>query len=171
MASGRNYRRPTRVRVCLWDPLARFMIRRGVGGTSADGSGMRILDVRGRRTGRRYQRPVAVSAVDGLRYIVSICGESQWVRNLRAPAPDANLRLGRRLEPVEAHELGDGEAKAAVLLAVCRRSPAIARRHYGVDPQTLTLEQAREVAARYPIFRIEARPAATPIATPASISV
>jgi deazaflavin-dependent oxidoreductase (nitroreductase family) len=65
---------------------------------------MRVLEVRGRRTGRLYQRPVAVAAIDGHRYIVSLWGESQWARNLRAGA-GAKLRLGGWIEPVEAHEL------------------------------------------------------------------
>jgi hypothetical protein len=56
------------------------MIRRGLapGGKSADGSGLRVLEVRGRKTGRLYQHPVAVAAVAGRRYIVSLWGESQW---------------------------------------------------------------------------------------------
>jgi deazaflavin-dependent oxidoreductase (nitroreductase family) len=156
MTSGYGYQRPARLRVHLWDPLARFMIRRGLapGGDSPDGSGLRILEVRGRKTGRWYQRPVAVGAVDGRRYIVSIWGESQWARNLRAGA-GARLRFGSRIEPCEAHELEEGEGKAAVMLAICRQDPAIARSYYKVDPTRLTLEQAHEVAARYPVFRIE----------------
>ena len=71
MTSERSYRRPTRLRVRFWDPLARFMIRRGLtpGGETQDGSGMRVLEVRGRKTGRWYQRPVAVAAIDG-RFLV-----------------------------------------------------------------------------------------------------
>jgi hypothetical protein len=86
MTIERGYRRPTWVRVHFWNPLARFMIRRGLapGGKSADGSGLRVLEVRGRKTGRLYQHPVAVAAVAGQRYIVSLWGESQWARNLRA---------------------------------------------------------------------------------------
>src|SRR6266436_2055557 len=106
MTTERTYRRPTWLRVHLWDPLARFMIRRGLvpGGDSHDGSGLRILEVRGRKTGRLYQRVVAVAAIGGHRYIVALWGESQWARNLRASA-GAKLRLGSRIEPVEAHEL------------------------------------------------------------------
>ena len=150
------YRRPPRLRVLFWDPLARFMIRRGLGGHSRDGSGMRILEVRGRKTGRWYQRPVAVGAVEGRRYIVSVWGESQWARNLRARG-EAQLRFGSRMEPIEAHELEDGEGKAAAMLALCRQYPAVARSYYKVDPKRLTLEQAHQVAASYPVFRIEAR--------------
>src|SRR5262245_41742352 len=97
----RGYCRPTRFRVHVLDPLARFMIRRGLAPGSQDGSGLRVLEVRGRRTGRRYQRPVAVATVDGQRHIVSLWGESEWARNLRAgTGADAALRIGRRTEPI-----------------------------------------------------------------------
>jgi deazaflavin-dependent oxidoreductase (nitroreductase family) len=156
MTIERGYRPPTWVRVHFWNPLARFMIRRGLapGGERADGSGLRILEVRGRKTGRLYQRPVAVAAVAGRRYIVSLWGESQWARNLRA-GPTAQPRLGRRVEPVEADELEGVQEKAALMLAISRQYPYFARGYFKVDPNQVTLEQARELAARYPVFRIE----------------
>ncbi len=69
------------------------MIQRGLafGGKGEDGTGMHILEVRGRKTGQWYQRPGAVAAVDGRHYIVSLWGESQWARNLRAGG-EAQLR-------------------------------------------------------------------------------
>jgi deazaflavin-dependent oxidoreductase (nitroreductase family) len=132
------------------------MIRRGLtpGGESADGSGLRVLEVRGRKTGRLYQHPVAVAAIAGRRYIVSLWGESQWARNLRA-GPTAQLQVGRRVEPVEADELEGAEEKAALMLAISRQYPFFARGYFKVDPEQVTLEQARELAARYPVFRIE----------------
>jgi deazaflavin-dependent oxidoreductase (nitroreductase family) len=153
----RTYRRPTLLRIHLWDPLARFMIRRGLapGGGSQGGSGLRVLEVRGRKTGRVYQRAVAVAAVGGHRYIVSLWGESQWARNLRASS-GAKLRLGSRIEPVEARELEAGEEKAAIMLAISQ-DRFFARGYFKVDPKQVTLEQARELAARYPVFRIEPR--------------
>jgi deazaflavin-dependent oxidoreductase (nitroreductase family) len=157
MTNERGYRRQTRMHVHLWDPLARFMIRRGLapGGDSEDGSGMRVLEVRGRKTGRWYQRPVAVAAVDGQRYIVSLSGESQWARNLRAGS-GAQLRVGSRIDPIAAHELGDAEEKATIIHAISRQYPYFARGYFKVDPKQVTLEQARELAPRYPVFRIQA---------------
>jgi len=156
MTNERSYRRPSPLRVHFFDPIARFMIGWGLApeGDSQDGSGMRILEVRGRKTGRWYQRPVVVAAVDGRRYIVSLWGESQWARNLRAN-PAAKLRFGSRIEPFEGHELNDEEERAGVLLAICRKYPSIFRRYFKVDPKQVTLEQARELATRYPVFRTE----------------
>jgi hypothetical protein len=42
------------------------------------------------------------------------------------------------------------------MLAICRQYPYFARGYFKVDPKQVTLEQARELAARYPVFRIEA---------------
>jgi deazaflavin-dependent oxidoreductase (nitroreductase family) len=157
MTSERSYRRPSRLRVHVLDPLARFMIRRGVvpGGGGQEGSGLRVIEVRGPRTGRWYQRPVAVATVEGRRYIVSLWGESQWARNLRAGAA-ARLRLGSRIEPIKGQELVDAEEKAAIVLAIGRQYPFFARGYFKVDPKQMTLDQARELATRYPVFRIEA---------------
>ena len=69
---------------------------------------MRVQEVRGRMTGHRYQRPVAVAAIDGQRYIVSVWGGSQCVRNLRAGA-GAKLRIGSRIEPIDGREPEDRE--------------------------------------------------------------
>jgi deazaflavin-dependent oxidoreductase (nitroreductase family) len=156
MMNKLNYRRPSSVRVHFFDPLARFMIGRGLapGGDSQDGGGLRVLEVRGRKTGRWHQHPVAVPAVDGRRYIVSLWGESQWARNLRANAV-AKLRFGSGVEPVEGYELENEEEKAEVLFAICRKYPSIFQRYFKVDPRQATLAQARELATQYPVFRIE----------------
>ncbi len=42
------------------------------------------LTVTRRNSGRRQQVPVIVPEVDGVRYLVSTRGESDWVRNVRA---------------------------------------------------------------------------------------
>jgi hypothetical protein len=48
------------------------------------------------------------------------------------------------------------EEKADVLLAIARQYPFFARGYFKVDPKTVTLDQARELAARHPVFSIEA---------------
>jgi hypothetical protein len=101
---------------------------------------------------------VFVEAIDSRRVIVSLWGESRWAQNLRAPAPDARLRFGNRLEPIEAHEMPNDDRKTAVMLALCRQNASsFARLNFKVDPKRVTLEQAHELAARYPVFRIETR--------------
>jgi hypothetical protein len=156
MTIERGYRRPTWFRVHFWNPLARFMIRRGLapGGKSADGSGLRVLEVRGRKTGRLYQHPVAVAAVAGRRYIVSLWGESQWGaqparRPHSAAAGRPPARAGRGARAGGRGREGRRDARHLPPVPVLRTRLLQGR------PETVTLEQARELAARYPVFRIE----------------
>jgi hypothetical protein len=55
---------------------------------------------------------------------------SRSVSRLPAPDPRAQLRFGTRLEPIDAHELDEGGGKAAVMLAIRRQDPSVARRYY-----------------------------------------
>src|SRR5204863_3253 len=57
--------------------------------------------------------------VDGARYLVAPRGVTQWVRNIRA-AGEAELRVGRRVEPIRVVELADDE-KPALLRAYLSR--------------------------------------------------
>jgi hypothetical protein len=75
-------------------------------------------------------------------------------RNLRANAA-AKLGVGSWIERIEGHELKNEEEKASVVLAICRKYPSVFRRYFKVDPKQVTLEQARELATRYPVFAIE----------------
>ena len=78
-----------------------------------DIDGVRELEVRGRRTGKPRRTPLKVLHVDGECYLVSLSGESGWVRNLRAQ-PSARLRFRNRVEDVVAIELADGEKRPVV---------------------------------------------------------
>jgi deazaflavin-dependent oxidoreductase (nitroreductase family) len=50
------------------------------------------LTVSGRRSGRPQRIPVVVPEVDGVKYLVSTRGESDWVKNVRA---NPSVTLGR----------------------------------------------------------------------------
>jgi len=43
------------------------------------------------------------------------------------------------------------------MLAICREYPYFAKGYFKVDPKLVTLDQARELSARYPVFRVAAR--------------
>src|SRR5215510_10715228 len=70
---------------------------------------MALLTVRGRMSGRERSTPVAVLDHDGNRYVVSVYGLSQWVRNIRA-AGEGKLRKGRRTSIVSIVELSPRDA-------------------------------------------------------------
>lgn len=116
------------------------------------------LEVPGRRSG--CPRRTAVVSVDdeGRRYLVSLAGESEWVRNVRAAAGRAVLRHGTSIR-VRLVELRP-EERPPVLRAYTShrafsRSPAfVARNYFGVDPDP-TLPELAARAERYPVFLVE----------------
>jgi hypothetical protein len=57
------------------------------------------LEVRGRRSGRRFSLPLVMVVIEGERYLVSMLGaEVDWVRNVKAAGGNVTLRHGRREE-------------------------------------------------------------------------
>jgi deazaflavin-dependent oxidoreductase (nitroreductase family) len=65
---------------------------------------MRLLTVRGRKTGKPRTTPVSPLTVDGQRYIIGGFARGDWVANARANG-DAVLAHGRRKEPIRLTEL------------------------------------------------------------------
>jgi deazaflavin-dependent oxidoreductase (nitroreductase family) len=109
------------------------------------------LEVRGRRTGRRFSFPVVIAEFEGERYLVAMLGpEANWVRNVRAAGGNAVLRHGRR-EEVVLKEV-DPSVRAPILRRYVEVAPG-ARAHFPVGRHA-PLEQFEQIAERYPVFRI-----------------
>lgn len=109
------------------------------------------LEVVGRQSGRMISLPVAITIVDGQRYLVSMLGaEAQWVLNVRAAHGKAFMRSGRRTE-VQLEEV-PVEQRAPILKAYLQRAPG-ARPHIPVDKDA-PLSAFEAVAASFPAFRI-----------------
>src|SRR5713226_1157162 len=89
---------------------------------------MYLLTVRGRKSGLPRTVSLALIQRNGKRYVGSVYGIVDWVRNLRATG-EAVLTRGRRSETVTARELPTGEA-ALVLRADIKRNPFA--RYFGV---------------------------------------
>jgi deazaflavin-dependent oxidoreductase (nitroreductase family) len=68
-----------------------------------------LLTVRGRSTGLPRTTPVALVAIGGRRWIISIYGEVNWARNLRA-AGQGTVTIKGRPEAVRAIELSPDQA-------------------------------------------------------------
>jgi deazaflavin-dependent oxidoreductase (nitroreductase family) len=69
-----------------------------------------LLTVRGRKSGEPRTVPVAVTEVEGRRWIIGAYGDVQWVRNLRA-AGGGEIVLDGRTTTVKARELDRQEAE------------------------------------------------------------
>lgn len=122
--------------------LTRYLINPLVSRLQA--GGVATLTVIGRRSGRPRTVPVIPVEVEGVRYLVSPYGESQWVRNLRA-AGRAQLQRHGVVETIRPAEVaaGDRPAIIAVYRKACGRT---------VDPCFAKLPDP----ADHPVFRIEA---------------
>ena len=152
------YRSPERYRP---PPKLHRLLNRAVAVLAARGwtpANTVTLEVPGRRSGQIRRTAVVSVDQEGRRYLVSLAGESEWVRNVRAASGRAILRHGRAT-PVRLIELPVGD-RPAVLQAYAShrafsRSPAyIARNYFGVAPDPAPAELPA-LAERYPVFLIE----------------
>lgn len=86
------------------------------------------LEVPGRRTGAPVRATVIPWEVDGARYLLSIYGETDWVRNLRA-AGRGQLRRKGRAQAFTAIEV-DGDERDKVIAALHAKSPKPVRQDF-----------------------------------------
>ncbi|MEQ7127675.1 nitroreductase/quinone reductase family protein [Actinopolymorpha sp. B11F2] len=139
------------------NPLLRTLVLRAGLGRRGDQNVMRVLRVRGRRTGRLYDVPVRMSTWNDKRYVVSLLsgGDAQWARNLRA-AGTAHLLVGATVEPVVAHEI-QAEEKSEFLTWYCQQ-PAHrtnVRSGLGADPSNVTPAEIDLMARQHAVFYLE----------------
>lgn len=120
-----------------------------------DIDGVHELEVRGRRTGKTRRTPVKVVEVGGERYLVSLNGSSGWVSNVRARKA-ARLRFGRRVEDVVVTEVADADKPPVVRAYLTAATRPETRRRLGWAGEEVPSPEAREGAARVPVFRVTA---------------
>ena len=146
MTAAARYIRPGR-NTTVFNEIVAALTRAGI---SIWGS--RVLGVRGRKSGEMRTTPVNLLTVDGERYLVAPRGVTQWVRNVRVTG-EAELRLGRRVEPIRVEELSDDE-KPAILRAYLKRWKFEVGVFFdGVDASASD-ETLRGIAPGYPVFRV-----------------
>ncbi|WP_328425105.1 nitroreductase family deazaflavin-dependent oxidoreductase [Micromonospora sp. NBC_00389] len=111
------------------------------------------LEVPGRRTGRITRFPLGMADRDGVWYLVSMLGnDCNWVRNVRAADGRVTIRRGRA-RPRQLVEV-PVEERAPILKRYLQKVPG-ARPHLPVD-RGAPLTAFEAIAARYPVFRVEA---------------
>ena len=116
--------------------------------------GSRVLEVRGRKTGKPHRTPVNLLTFAGERYLVAPRGHTQWVRNLRV-AGEGDLLLGRRRGHFAATEVRDDE-KEPILRAYLKRWKWEVGVFFGSVSADSPSEELRRIAPDHPIFRIRA---------------
>ena len=137
------------------DAFTRRIVNPAVTGLTALGisvAGSRVLEVRGRRSGRPRRTPVNLLRVDGVRYLVAPRGETQWVRNLRA-AGEGHLLLGRRRERFAAQEVAVADREPILRAYLRRWTWEVGKFFSGVRADS-PAEDLRRIAPDHPVFRI-----------------
>jgi deazaflavin-dependent oxidoreductase (nitroreductase family) len=114
--------------------------------------GSRVLEVRGRTSGKWRATPVNVLTYDGTRYLVAPRGVTQWVRNLRVSG-EGRLRLGRRSESFHATEVADTD-KVEILRAYLRRWKAEVGVFFDGVSAGSSDDEVRRIAPDHPVFVI-----------------
>lgn len=110
------------------------------------------LEVVGRKSGKTISFPLAMTRVNGERYLIPMLGEkTNWVQNVRAAGGKARLVHGIR-EQVLLEEV-DIRQKAPILKAYLQIAPG-ARPHIPVSKDAPVLE-FKNMATRYPVFRLK----------------
>lgn len=116
-------------------------------------AGTAELSVRGRTSGRMQRIPVNPYTQNGVQYLVSARGHSQWVRNMRA-AGGGELRVGRKVRAFTVSELTDPAEQAVVLRGYLKKWGWEVNRFFkGVTVNSPEAE-LRAAAADHPVFRI-----------------
>lgn len=121
-----------------------------VAGLGLGPSYVRLLQVKGRKSGKLYSTAVSLLELNGKQYLVAPRGRTQWVRNAEA-AGEVTLKRGSvrkfRLRP-----LADSE-KPPVLKAYLTSYKAAVGRFFSVAPDA-TLDAFAQISAGYPAFEL-----------------
>ena len=150
-----HYQQPSALRTRIINPAIRFFVLKMGMGSNDKQDLMRILRVKGRKSGRVYDFPLRIAIREGQYYILSMLGETQWVRNLRA-ADTAELIVGNQVDIIRSHEI-EGEEKTAFLKWYCLHPEYEMRARFALkaDTKNLTATELDRLARLYPVFRLE----------------
>lgn len=148
---AKKYKAPIYVRAA--NIMTTTLLRAGI---KLNGTGhypMYLLTVRGRKSGQPRTVPIAIWEHNGKRYVGSVFGIVDWVRNLRA-AGEAILTRGRRSEAVKVIELPQGEAALVLQEDVKGGNPFAS--NYGVTADA-PLEEFERSVLTHPVFLLESK--------------
>jgi deazaflavin-dependent oxidoreductase (nitroreductase family) len=81
-----------------------------------------LLTVRGRKSGKPIETPIAIFVQEGKSYLTTPYGLVNWVRNLRAAGGEATITRSRHSEKIHAVELPPNAA-APIFLEALRSGP------------------------------------------------
>jgi deazaflavin-dependent oxidoreductase (nitroreductase family) len=130
----------------LFNRIVGALVRVGIGLPN-----MRVLEVRGRKSGKLYTMPVDLLTHDGHLYLVAPRGDTQWARNAAA-AGEVTLRRGRTVHVHRLRALSAAE-KPPILKAYLEGFHREVGRFFPVPPGS-PVEAFTPLASRYPAFEL-----------------
>lgn len=114
---------------------------------------MRILEVKGRKSGKTYRTPVNLMEVENKLYLVAPRGETQWVRNARHVGT-VSLKRGKNRTRYRVTELVENQ-KAPLLKEYLERYKSEVQRYFSV-PADSDVSAFTAIADQYPVLELEA---------------
>ena len=112
---------------------------------------MRLLQVRGRKSGRIYSTPVNLLEFGGRPILVAPRGRTQWVRNAEA-AGEITLKKGSERNTYRLRAVSDGDKPEILKLYLGKYKSAVQR--YFPVPAGSPAESFRGIAENYPVFEL-----------------
>lgn len=112
---------------------------------------MRLLEVRGRKSGKTFTTPVNVLDFNGRRWLVAARGDTAWARNARASG-HVVLRRGSSSESLMVRELADAD-KPEIIKAFLDRFKSQVQRFFDV-PAGSPPDAFLATASRTPVFEL-----------------
>jgi len=110
------------------------------------------LEVAGRKSGKTISFPLAMTMMNGERYLVSMLGEEvNWVQNIKVTGGKATLVHGNT-EQVLLTEV-DVKQRAPILKAYLQFARG-ARPHIPISKDA-PVSEFETIASKYPVFRVE----------------
>ena len=143
-----HYKEPDWFTRVIFNNVVKGLTRMGV---SVWGS--RVLEHRGRTSGKLHHVPVNLLTVDGTKYLVSPRGETQWVRNVRHSGGHMVLILGRSRQLCTAQEVPVADRVPILRAYLLRWKFEVGMFFDGVNPDSTDAEWAA-VAANHPVFEL-----------------
>jgi len=114
---------------------------------------MRLLEVRGRKSGRLFTTPVNLIEVGGRRYLVAARGDTAWSRNARVSG-EVTLKRGSNAERCAVKLVPEAD-RPPVLKAFLDKYASQVQRFFTVQAGA-PIEAFREMAPRAPVFELVA---------------
>jgi deazaflavin-dependent oxidoreductase (nitroreductase family) len=139
------FQRPTAIER-LFNSTIGALVRIGIGLPN-----MRVLEVRGRKSGKLYALPVDLLSYNEKLYLVAPRGRAEWVRNAEASGSVA-LRRGRWVEQYNLRALPDAE-KPPILKAYLDRFRREVQQFFPLAAGS-PADAFASLASRYPAFEL-----------------